>query len=54
MENSHQAEADRLLEQGKKQYQNDQFKSALSFVYEFSHLRDDEMVRTLVGQLFLV
>jgi hypothetical protein len=42
MENSRQAEADRLLEQGKKPYESAQFESALSLVYEFSDLLDDE------------
>ncbi len=42
MENSRQAEADRLLEQSKKPYESDQFESALSFVYEFSDLLNDE------------
>lgn len=53
MENSRQAEADRLLEQGKKQYENDQFESALSFVYEFSHLRDDENGQDVTAAAFL-
>ncbi len=42
MENSRHAEADRLVEQGKKQYESAQFESALSFVYEFPGLLDDE------------
>jgi len=36
MENSRKAEADRLLGQGKKQYESAQFESALSFVYELT------------------
>jgi CRISPR/Cas system CMR-associated protein Cmr3 (group 5 of RAMP superfamily) len=42
MENSRQAEADRLLLTLFKQYESDQFESALAFVYEFSDLLDDE------------